>query len=285
MPPHRRRDIASGFDARQKVSQIDLEICFVFRRRHAVDARRAILARQTVGLEHPFEVDKMMQRSQRPLGLIPRQIGYPLSFRGQVRGTQSSLPCFSAMGLCARRPPFLERVPVSPVPRLPRYYEAATTSRGAYPSAYGFASGFRTRLAFRVRSRAPDRRQAVGQAWSVVQPALPKPAVSYGHARDLSGSLASHPAPLPCSKTPAEPVFLAMAAFPMLPPDPTRRRLQHFHDFEANHRALAPAVYASRTTLPPPMQELASFPVSRIRIFKVCERHASAENDNKYQSR
>jgi hypothetical protein len=41
------------------------------------------------------------------------------------------------------------------------------------------------------------------------------------------------PIPLPCSKTPAEPVFLAIADFPMLPPDPTRRRLQHLHDFEA----------------------------------------------------
>jgi hypothetical protein len=35
------------------------------------------------------------------------------------------------------------------------------------------------------------------------------------------------------SETPAEPVFLAIADFPMLPPDPTRRRLQHLRDFEA----------------------------------------------------
>ncbi len=43
----------------------------------------------------------------------------------------------------------------------------------------------------------------------------------------------THPVPLPCSKTPAEPVILAIAAFPMLPPDPTRRGLQRLHDFEA----------------------------------------------------
>jgi hypothetical protein len=43
-----------------------------------------------------------MQRGQRLLGIFPRQLGYPLSFRGQVRGTQSSLPCFSAMGLKTR---------------------------------------------------------------------------------------------------------------------------------------------------------------------------------------
>lgn len=83
-----------------------------------------------------------MQRGQYPLGVFPRQIGYPLSFRGQVRGTQGSLPCFSSMGLSAWRLPSLQRVPVSPVPRHPQYYEAATTSRRACPSAYVFASGF-----------------------------------------------------------------------------------------------------------------------------------------------
>jgi len=40
---------------------------------------------------HPFKVDQVMQRGQRTLGIFPRQIGYPLSFRGQVVGTQSSL--------------------------------------------------------------------------------------------------------------------------------------------------------------------------------------------------
>jgi hypothetical protein len=43
----------------------------------------------------------------------------------------------------------------------------------------------------------------------------------------------TRPVPLPCSKTPAEPVILAIAAFPMLPPHPTQRRLQRLHDFEA----------------------------------------------------
>lgn len=55
----------------------------------------------------------------------------------------------------------------------------------------------------------------------------------YGHKRDLSGFLVTHPVPLPCSETPAEPVSLTIAAFPVLPPHPTRRRLQHDHDFEA----------------------------------------------------
>ncbi len=43
----------------------------------------------------------------------------------------------------------------------------------------------------------------------------------------------AHPVPLPCSETSAEPVSLAIAAFPVLAPDPTRRRLQHDDDFEA----------------------------------------------------
>ncbi|RXH42343.1 hypothetical protein XH94_03040 [Bradyrhizobium zhanjiangense] len=41
-----------------------------------------------------------------------------------------------------------------------------------------------------------------------------------GHERDLSGFLVTRPVPLPCSETPAEPMNLTMAAFPMLPPDP-----------------------------------------------------------------
>jgi hypothetical protein len=41
-----------------------------------------------------------------------------------------------------------------------------------------------------------------------------------GHKRDLSGFLVTHPVPLPCSKTPAESVVLAIADFPMLPPVP-----------------------------------------------------------------
>ena len=87
MPPHRRRDIAARFEARQQVREIGLQVRLVFVRRHAVDARRAILARQTKRLEHPFEVDQVVQRGEHPLGMLPRQFGYPLSFRGQVFGT------------------------------------------------------------------------------------------------------------------------------------------------------------------------------------------------------
>ena len=57
---------------------------------------------------------------------------------------------------------------------------------------------------------------------------------------------------------------LTIAASPMLPPHPTRRRLRRSHDFEANHRASVPAVYASRMTLPSSMQD--SLPAGGFRL-------------------
>jgi hypothetical protein len=121
------------------------------------------------------------------------------------------------MGLYARRPPSLHRVPVSPVPRLRRYYEAATTSRSARPLAYEFAFGFRVGLAVRARLRAPDAAKSAIGPGAVVPPVLRCRLYPHGRRRDLSGFLVTRPVPLPCSQTPAEPVFLAMAEFPMLP--------------------------------------------------------------------
>src|SRR5262245_24497607 len=61
------------------------------------------------------------------------QFSYPLPFRGQGSETQSSLPCFPSAVLSSRRPPSLERVPVSPVPRRHQHYEGATTSHARIP--------------------------------------------------------------------------------------------------------------------------------------------------------
>ena len=72
VPSYRRHDIPARLDERQQVSEIDLQVRFVVLRGHAVDAGRAILARQTKRLKHPFEVDQVMQRGQRPLGVLPR---------------------------------------------------------------------------------------------------------------------------------------------------------------------------------------------------------------------
>jgi hypothetical protein len=50
------------------------------------------------------------------------QFSYPLSFRVQVCETQSSLPCCPSTVLSTWHPSFLDRVPVSPVPRCHRSY-------------------------------------------------------------------------------------------------------------------------------------------------------------------
>jgi len=172
VPSHRRRDVTSGFDACLEIIEVGLQVRFIVHRHHAVDAGRSILARQAIGFKHPFMVDQVMQRGQHPLGMFPRQIGYPLSFRGQVCGTQRSLPCFSSMGLNAWRLPSLQRVPVSPVSRLRQYYEAATTSRRAYPSAYVFASGFHMSWRFVFAHALPMLAKSVIGPGALFRPVL-----------------------------------------------------------------------------------------------------------------
>ena len=62
---------------------------------------------------------------------------------------------FPANGSLARRLPSLLRVPVSPVPRIPRYYEGATTSHPRIVVAYWFASTAHAIPRFRARLSAP----------------------------------------------------------------------------------------------------------------------------------
>jgi len=66
------------------------------------------------------------------------------------------------------------------------------------------------------------------RAWSLGQPALLPGSRPDGRQWDLTGCLVTHPIPLPCSQTPAEPVALAIPGFPMLPPRHRRRRLQRW---------------------------------------------------------
>jgi hypothetical protein len=94
---------------------------------------------------------------------------------------------------------------------------------------------------------------------------------------------------MPCSETPAEPVNLALAAFPVLPPDPTRRGLQRFHDFEATtglqyplstlHQRrcrrpcktrfrLAGSAFAGRALNPPGHDE--RFPATSVLLSRTC---------------
>ena len=170
-----------------------------------------------------------------------RQISYPLSLRGQVCEAQSPLPCFPSTALSTWHPAFLDRVPVSPVPRCHRYYQGATTSRHAYPVAY--------LLRFRGPRDPPQfvsrnlRSQKVGEPsgpGSIVQPATRSAGLlARGRERDLPGSQAIHPVPLPRSPTPAEPTTpRLLTVSPMLPPRFPRRRLQRFMNFGAQSRGL-----------------------------------------------
>jgi Transposase IS66 family/IS66 C-terminal element len=141
---------------------------------------------------------------------------------------------FPAMVLIAWRPPSLRRVPASPVPRPLRYYEAATTSRRACPSAYVFASGFRPGSIVRVRCRAPGDVRAHRLARSFVHPALQGPGL-FRTGDDGTSQVPWRPLPRLCPALRPRPnrSRLAMSSRSMLPPDPTRRRLRRFHDFEA----------------------------------------------------
>src|SRR5271166_4592271 len=92
-PADRRRAIAAGLDAFEKVQQIGLQVRLIILRRDAVDAGSAVLAGQPVGLPHPIQIDDVVERAQRRPPFRLRQFGYPLSVRGQVCGVQSPLPC------------------------------------------------------------------------------------------------------------------------------------------------------------------------------------------------
>ena len=83
--------IAAGLDAFQEVQKVGLEVRLVVCRCDTVDAGRAILAGESVGLQHPIQVDDMVKRVERRASFRSRQFGYPLSVRGQVRRVQGPL--------------------------------------------------------------------------------------------------------------------------------------------------------------------------------------------------
>jgi hypothetical protein len=205
-PADRRCLIPARLDAIEEVTKIGLQVRLIDRRRDTVDAGSPILAGQPVGLLHPVQIDDMVQRVQRLSVPSPRQFGYPLSFGGQVRRVQCPLPCFRPAVLSARRLPSLDRVPASPVPRLQRYYEGATTSRVRLPGPLW------------IRFQAPRAPPCSCSPWrsrsgegplsgpgTLVSRSPPLRRPARGHARDLSGFLALHPTPLPGSPTPAGP--------------------------------------------------------------------------------
>jgi hypothetical protein len=149
-----------------------------------------------------------VQRGQRCPRLRSRQIGYPLSFRGQVCGAQGLLPCFLATVLIPWRLPSLARVPVSPVPRGQQYDEGTTTSRSRIPGHLfvSLPGSPRSLHGSCSLSSAPERTEAPLRARANCSAGCPLAGVlSLGRERDLTGSQAIRPMPLPRSKTPAGP--------------------------------------------------------------------------------
>jgi hypothetical protein len=137
----------------------------------------------------------------------PRQVGYPLSVRRQVCGVQRPLLCFRSTGLYARRLPSLGRVRRARFPDVVSTMEALRLPARAHLVPYGFGSRLHVfLLSFVLAEALPVSVEVAQQAWAFGQPACPFPACcTRGRVRDITGSLAIHPMPLPCSRTPAEP--------------------------------------------------------------------------------
>ena len=88
---------------------------------------------------------------------------------------------------------------------------------------------------FRVRFRAPGDVRALRRARSFVHPALQGGPGFSVRGDDGTSQVPWRPLPrlCPALRPRPNPSRLAMSSRPMLPPDPTRRRLRRLHDFEA----------------------------------------------------
>ena len=103
---------------------------------------------------------------------------------------------------------------------------------------------------------APGRSESLSRPGSIVQPATRSAGLlARGRERDLPGSQVIHPAPLPRSRTPAESTIprLFVGLVDAAPASRTAKAsaCQLFRGYRA---ASAPASYASRMMLPPPLQ-------------------------------
>jgi hypothetical protein len=77
--------------------------------------------------------------------------------------------------------------------------------------------------------------EEASQAWNTWSAGVPYPACrTRGRVRDLTGFLAIHPMPLPCSKTPVEPARSRLGNLAGAAPGPPRPRPQRAHNLEAN---------------------------------------------------
>ena len=165
-------------------------------------------------------------------------------------------------------PPSLAWVPAVPVPHGQRYYEGTATSGARIPDPLWFP--FRVPHAspsFVLAEALPERRRTTAGPGSFGQPVSLCPASrmrlrtgSFRFPGDPSHTFALFRDPGRSDET------SPLAVLSMLPPVPTRRRLQQEHDFEAQPRASMSAAYASRAASPPPMQ--GSFPAGGLRLCR-----------------
>ena len=189
----------------RRLCKFAFKVRFVFRSYDSIDAGRTTLAGQPISLPHPFQIDDVTQRVQRHTRSFPRQFRYLLPFRVQVCRVQCPLPCFPSTVLFCdvsllSTGSLRSGSPTSPILR--RRYAILH----CMPVAYGFASGFHASLSrFVYRLRAPVRPEAVFSGQGHFDAGVPHSGFPARTAQDFSGSLAIHPLPLPCSKTPAGP--------------------------------------------------------------------------------
>jgi hypothetical protein len=178
-----------------------------------------------------------VERVQRRPPFRPRQVGYPLSVRGQVPGVQSPLPCFRSTVLHSWRPPSLRRVPASPVPRLHRYYEGATTSRSREPGPLWFRlQAPRVPPVFVYRRSAPSERGGRSSGLEHLVSRCSVPGMLHPWARAGSRRFPGDPSyasallqdPGRVDKT------SPLAILPTPPPAYPSRRPQRVHNLEAN---------------------------------------------------
>ena len=176
-------------------------------------------------------------------------------------------PTFPISGSIQVTPRFPVAGPGGPGSPLHRYYQGATTSRTACPSAYGFACRVRACLPRFVSAEAlPAQGQASRRAGSSVFRVSFRN-LWHGQVRDLPGCLAS--------------LFLCLRAVPATPDDLSHLAVTgassaapSFPTVKAsslkisrlNSGASAPPVYASRPTLPRAMQD--SVPAGGLRLCR-----------------
>jgi hypothetical protein len=130
---------------------------------------------------------------------VDRFAGFSVPSR--VSGQRSSLRDASLPSTGSRRARFPDFTGTMKALRLPVR---------AYPVPYGFGSRLHALLRVRFAMALPKRRRSAVGPGEFGQPVSPLRRPARGHARDLSGSLAFHPIPLPGSKTPAGPAGLAL---------------------------------------------------------------------------